>query len=273
LLLAPLYGFTLVELETTPTHSIVRVGVEGETNEFDLDDFRHGLRALVLEELDRVREARDGRSSIDLATVPEAQAAAELKDFRKVVELLGTWAMPLTFLLRTPDGQALNDETRILLGSALQLLGEAWIETGEAQQGEEMLRLAIQYCVDTDGAGNAYAKLGLALFRLKRFGEAIAPLRRAANLQAPAAMVWPSLSVALLQRGRLLAAWGATEEGLSAGVEDPRLMAVRGRVRARLPAMAQWDKWLGLQPESDGSSLAGPPSAPSENRPSRDRTP
>ena len=257
LLLAPLYGFSLTELETTDEDSIIRVGIDGDINEFDLDDFRHGLRALVLEELDRVRDAQDSRSSIDLATLPEAQAAAERKDFAKVVELLGTWAMPLTFLLRTPDGQGLNAETRILLGDALQLLGDAWIETGEAQQGEEMLRLSIQYCVDTDGAANAYAKLGLALFRLKRFGEAIAPLRRAANLQAPAHVVWPALSVALLERDRLLAAWGATEEALSAGVDDPRLMAVRGRVRARLPAMTQWEKWLGLEaPESSPSSAS-----------------
>src|SRR5690606_2855542 len=113
LLLAPLYGFSLTELETTDEDSIIRVGTDGDINEFDLDDFRHGLRALVLEELDRVRDAQDSRSSIDLATLPEAQAAAERKDFAKVVELLGTWAMPLTFLLRTPDGQGLNAETRI----------------------------------------------------------------------------------------------------------------------------------------------------------------
>ncbi len=245
LLLAPLYGFTVVELETKPKGAVIKVSIDGELSEFELDDFRHGLRALVLEELDRVRDERDSRNSFDPAAVPEAQAAAERKDFAKVVELLGAWAMPLTFLLRTPDGQALSDDSRVVLGTALQLLGEAWIETGELQQGEEMLRLAVQYCVDTDGASSAYLKLGLALFRLKRFGEAIAPLRRAANLQAPARAVWPALSIAFLERDRLLAAWGATEEGLSAGVDDPRLMAVRGRVRARLPAMSKWEEWLG----------------------------
>src|SRR5690606_34037257 len=129
---------------------VIKVSIDGELSEFELDDFRHGLRALVLEELDRVRDERDSRNSFYPAAVPEAQAAAERKDFAKVVELLGAWAMPLTFLLRTPDGQALSDDSRVVLGTALQLLGEAWIETGELQQGEEMLRLAVQYCVDTD---------------------------------------------------------------------------------------------------------------------------
>jgi tetratricopeptide (TPR) repeat protein len=243
LLLAPLYGFSLTELEVGPGGSRIKTRIDGEECELTLADFRQGLRALVLDELDRVQRSQESRNSIDLATIPEAQAAADKKDHARVVELLGNWAMPLTFLLRTPDGQALNDETRILLASALQLLGEAQIASGEEASGEEMLRLAVQYCVDTDGAGSAYHKLGAALFGLKRFGEAIAPLRRAANLNAPAEKVWPLLAVAFLERNRLLAAWGATEEARASGVVDPRIAAVRGLVLRRLPALERWESW------------------------------
>lgn len=244
LLLAPLYGFSLTELDIRPNGSRITARIDGEECELSLADFRQGLRALVLDELDRVQRAQDNRNSIDLAAIPEARAAAERRDHARVVELLGNWAMPLTFLLRTPDGQALNDETRILLASALQLLGEAQIATGEANSGEEMLRLAVQYCVDTEGAGGAYAKLGAALFGLRRYGEAIAPLRRAANLNAPAEQVWPMLAQSFLERNRLLAAWGATEEARSHGVTDPRVAAVRGVVLRRLPQLENWETWL-----------------------------
>lgn len=244
LLLAPLYGFSLTELEVLPEGSRLRMRIDGEDCELSLADFRQGLRALVLEELDRVQQAQDNRNSIDLAAIPEAQAAAAQKDFARVIDLLGSWAMPLSFLLRTPDGQALNDETRVLLASALQLLGEAHIATDDETSGEEMLRLAVQYCVDTDGAATAYLKLGTALFGLQRFGEAIAPLRRAANLNAPAELVWPLLAVAFLERHRLLAAWGATEEARALGIADPRIAAVRGVVVRRMPALEQWESWL-----------------------------
>jgi hypothetical protein len=244
LLLAPLYGFSLTEIDVRPSGSQLKTRIDGEECELSLADFRQGLRALVLDELDRAQRAEENRNSIDLAAIPEAQAAADEKNHARVIELLGNWAMPLTFLLRTPDGQALNDETRILLASALQLLGEAQIASGEATSGEEMLRLAVQYCVDTDGAGTAYVKLGAALFGLQRYGEAIAPLRRAANLNAAAEAVWPLLAVAFLERNRLLAAWGATEEGRASGVSDPRLAAVRGVVLRKLPHLERWDAWV-----------------------------
>lgn len=256
LLLAPLYGFSLSELEVRAAGSRIKARIDGEECELTLADFRQGLRALVLDELDRVQRSQENRNSIDLAAIPEARAAAERNEHTRVVELLGNWAMPLTFLLRTPDGQALNDETRILLASALQLLGEAQIAIGETTSGEEMLRLSVQYCVDTDGAGAAYTKLGAALFGLKRYGEAIAPLRRAANLNAPADLIWPMLAQSFLERRRLLAAWGATEEARSNGISDPRIAAVRGAVLRQLPQLEQWETWLSGKFEGRGSTRA-----------------
>ena len=50
-----------------------------------------------------------------------------------------------------------------------------------------------------------------------RPGEAIGPLRRAANLGAPGERVWPNLARAFLQRGRLVACYSAVLEAKAAG--------------------------------------------------------
>jgi hypothetical protein len=63
-----------------------------------------------------------------------------------------------------------------------------------------------------------------------RSGEAIAPLRRAANLGAPGDQVWPLLAQAFAHRGRLLAAYAAAMEakvaGSSANLLEPVLRQV-----------------------------------------------
>lgn len=245
LLLAPLFGLSLVELLVAAEGSHIVVSRDGVEEEYELEEFRRLVRACVLEELDRAAAEAPGRSGIDPNLIPEAEAAAERGEHARVVELLGSWAMPLTLLLRTPNGHALNEETRALLGKALGLLGMSALETGEAPQAEDVLRLAVQYTVDTRHAADAYARLGIALHRMERSAEAIAPLRRAINLGAEAARVWPPLSEAFLARNRLLAALGAVEEAVAAGVEDERLDGVRSRVRALLPQLEAWESVVG----------------------------
>jgi hypothetical protein len=245
LLLAPLYGLSLLELLIDKSGAHLTLSNDGVEEEYELEEFRRALRSLVVEELDRVTAEAPGRAGIDPSVIPQAEAAANQGDHGKVLELLGNWAMPLTLLLRTPNGQMLNEETRALLGGALGLLGMASLETGEVGQAEDVLRLAVQYTVDTAHAAPAYARLGIALLRMDRPAEAIAPLRRAVNLGAPAATVWPPLGEALLARNRLLAALGAVEEAVASGVSDPRLDAVRAQVRARLPELSAWEALLG----------------------------
>jgi len=59
-----------------------------------------------------------------------------------------TWPAPLAPVPRTPDGQMLTADARGLIAKGLGLLGTACVKIGEEQQGEEVMRLAVQYAQD-----------------------------------------------------------------------------------------------------------------------------
>ncbi|MGC4086302.1 MAG: hypothetical protein QM756_00105 [Polyangiaceae bacterium] len=136
--------------------------------------------------------------------------------------------------MRTPEGQTLSSDTRALIARALGLLGSACVSLGELGKGEEVLRLAVQYAGDSPAASDVYLRLGDAMMSDGRSGEAIGPLRRAANLGAPSDRVWPLLARALMERGRMLAAYAAVLEGQSAGVSVDSLAAVLKQVSSSL---------------------------------------
>ena len=120
-------------------------------------------------------------------------------------------------------------------------LGSACIAVAEVEKGEEVLRLAVQYAGDTEMAPEIYLRLGESMMRTDRAAEAIAPLRRAANLGAPGERVWPLLAGALLGRKRYLAALGAAIEARDAGVSSEALAPVLGALETELgPALAAW---------------------------------
>src|SRR6187402_1808333 len=216
LLLAPLYGYSLRELNVIDGESHIELMHDGVEETYQLAAFRARLRTHVREELDRVQRG-GGRGAIDLSRVPEAEHAVARGDHVKVLELLGAWPAPLAIFLRTPEGQMLNVETRGLIARALGLLGSACIVLGEIGKGEEVLRLGVQYAGDGPQAPDIYFRLGSAMLSDGRAGEAIGPLRRAANLGAPGDKVWPLLAQALAARGRFIAAYAATLEARAAG--------------------------------------------------------
>ncbi len=111
----------------------------------------------------------------------------------------------------------LNADTRALIARALGLLGSACIALGEMGKGEEVLRLGVQYAGDGSAASDIYFRLGESMLGDARPGEAIGPLRRAANLGAPGDRVWPMLAQALLSRSRYVAAFSAVLEAKAAG--------------------------------------------------------
>jgi hypothetical protein len=240
LLLAPLYGYALGELRIESDGSKIYLRHDGVEESYPLTAFRARMRTHVREELERVTRA-SSRGAIELSRVAEAEQAAQRGDHVRVLELLGAWPAPLAIFLRTPDGQMLNAETRSLIARALGYLGSACIALGEVGKGEEVLRLGVQYAGDGPAAGDLYYRLGEAMHADGRPGEAIGPLRRAANLGAPGDRVWPMLAQALVARGRYLAALGAVLEGRSAGADPlalaPVLEAVRGGLGARFGAV------------------------------------
>jgi tetratricopeptide (TPR) repeat protein len=248
LLLAPLYGYALRELTVEPEASRLRLAHDGVEETYLLGAFRARMRAHVREELERVTRPQT-RGAIELSRVAEAEQAAERGDHVRILELLGAWPAPLAIFLRTPEGQMLNVETRSLIAKALCLLGSACIVLGEIGKGEEVLRLGVQYAGDGPAASDVYLRLGSAILGDGRSGEAIGPLRRAANLGAPGEKVWPLLAEALLARGRYLAAFAAVEEARLSGVNAESLSAVLAGVRRALgPAFAPLEAELTREP-------------------------
>jgi len=187
----------------------------------------------VREELERVARPQS-RSAIDLSRFSEAEQAGQRGDHIRVLELLGAWPAPLAIFLRTPEGQTLSPDTRALIARALGLLGGACVALGEIGKGEEVLRLAVQYAGDGSAAADVYMRLGEAMMMDSRPGEAIGPLRRAANLGAPGERVWPQLARAFFQRGRLVACYSAVLEAQAAGYPVEELSGLVEQVSAAL---------------------------------------
>ncbi|MDX2054312.1 MAG: hypothetical protein SFV15_18065 [Polyangiaceae bacterium] len=231
LLLAPIYGYSLLELTAGPTGSHIRVLHDGVEELHPLIAFRGRLRAHVREELSRSQRSA---SAIDLTRVAEAEKAARAGEHVRVLELLGAWPAPLAIFLRTPEGQQLSAETRATIARGLGLLGSGCIALDEVNKGEEILRLAIQYAGDGPEASDIYRRLGLSIVQDGRPGEAIGPLRRAANLGSPADAIWPILAEAFAARGRNLAALAAALEGQAGGVPPERFSEARNRAESAL---------------------------------------
>jgi hypothetical protein len=245
LLLAPLYGYSLNHLTLSDASDSLDLTHDGIEETYTLDEFRFRIRTHVREELERISRG-GGKGAIDLGRVTEADAAEQKRDWVRVVELLGTWPAPLAIFLRTPEGQLLGNETKALIAKGLGSLGSACIHLGEVEKGEEVLRLAVQYAGDGPSAPEIFSRLGASMMLDQRYGEAIGPLRRAANLGAPADAVWPLLAEAFAHRGRHAAAIGALLEAKAAGVEASELSRSRELISAKLgDSLSAWEQLVG----------------------------
>lgn len=245
LLLAPLYGYSLVSLSLDgisgddAEESTITVMHDGVEEKYDLDSFRLRIRAHVREELDRV--ATGARSAIDLSKVAEAEACALKKEWPKVIALLGTWPAPLAIFLRTPEGQMLAPEARALIAKGLGLLGSACVHLGEIEQAEEVFRIGIQYAQEGMAAAELFRRLGEALLLNDRPGEAIGPLRRAIAFGGLPQEVYPPLARAFIKRGRYVAAFACLKDALAAGASEKELAEDIREVETKLgPPLTAW---------------------------------
>ena len=242
LLLAPLYGYSLLKLDLDEDEGaqlvVLHDGVE-ETHA--LDAFRFRVRALVREELERA--ASGSRSAIDLSKVTEAETAAAVGDWSKVVTLLGSWPAPLAIFLRTPEGQLLTPDARGLIAKGLGLLGSACVYLGEIEQAEEVFRIGIQYAQEGLAAADLFRRLGEALLKSERPGEAIAPLRRALAFGGSPGEVMPLLARAFLRRKKWVAAYACLRDAVQAGVEERDIAQELREVEGELGVpIAEWKR-------------------------------
>jgi len=247
LLLAPLFGYSLTSLSHDAFGSMLRAQRDGVEELYELEEFRARIRLHVRDELQRAERPSAGKGAIDLSKVQEAEEAAARGDELRVLELLGAWPAPLAIFLRTPEGQVLSAEARGRIATALALLGSACISLGETEKGEEILRLGIQYAGDSPAAPDVYYRLGQSMMRTGRFGEAIGPLKRAANLGASGPGVWIALSLAFTERNRWLAAFGAALEAKDNGAEEEPLALLFKKIEQRFGApLVEWRKLVGV---------------------------
>jgi tetratricopeptide (TPR) repeat protein len=245
LLLAPLYGYSLQKLVIEPPSrgaaQLAQLWVrrDGVEEDYELETFRMRMRAHVREELERASSGQ--RSAIDLAKVAEAEAASLKGEWTKVIQLLGAWPAPLAIFLRTPEGQTLAPDARALISKGLGLLGSACVHLGEVEQAEEVFRIGIQYAQEGLAAADLFRRLGDALLKSGRAGEAVGPLRRATAFGAPNSEIFPLLGKALLERKRYVAAYACFRDAIAAGVAERDLQEELRQIETALgPALTAW---------------------------------
>ncbi|MBI4953897.1 MAG: hypothetical protein HY908_17870 [Myxococcales bacterium] len=242
LLLAPLYGYGLKELVIDGKKPTVVLERAAQIESYPLKSFQARLREHVQEDLERGVE-RQGGTAIDLEHVAKAEAAAKSGDHKAVVALLGSWPMPLAIYWRTPEGQMLPEAARQRIADGLGLLGTAVSKLGDPSQGEEILRLAVQYAQDGRAAAGIFQRLGRMLLDSQRYGEAVGPLRRAQTLGAPPKELFIDLATAFSRRGRHVAAIACVEEAARAGADKKALAPLRSELEQALgPALVAWKK-------------------------------
>ena len=244
LLLAPLFGYSLQRLRIDDDDSSVEYLRHGSPDATEVSIFREMLLDHVRQDLERGVQRRGG-TAIDLKNVDEAEAAAEKEDWQKVVQLLGAWPMPLSIYWRTPEGQMLPEQARQRIAEGLGLLGMACAKIGDNSQGEEVLRLAVQYAQDGSAAPTIFARLGAIFLEGERPGEAIGPLRRAYALGGGAELVLPQLMQAFLDRGRPVSALAYYEEASERGLNEEQLAPYTKQLQDRLgKALEGWRQLL-----------------------------
>jgi tetratricopeptide (TPR) repeat protein len=234
-LLAPIFGLRLEELVVTAEEGAkIRVSTMDSEREISLEGFRELIRELIRAE---VRSSRPSAPfAIDLAAIGEAEAAIEIQDYDRAIELLGAWPGPLSLLLRTAEGQKLTPEVRASLARALGLLGTAYVHRERFEWAEEVMRLAIQWGQDSPAASELFTRMGEAYVRRERHGEAIGFLRRALALGASRRDVVPHLARAYAARGRWVAAVLSAEEAAALGASEESMLEILTKGRDVLGA-------------------------------------
>lgn len=250
-LLSALDGVTLESLRVQDDGAATVVfSASGARHEVPVDELEQGL-------LDRVREdasalAASTRSTFDLAAIPEAEARSSRGDWDGTIELLASWAGPLSMIVRTAEGQRLGAEVRTQLARALGLLGTAYAKKREFEQGENVLRLGIQWGQEGAISAELFYRLGLSALERNESGEAIGHLRRSLALGHARAEIMPRLAHAFADRGRFVAAMTCVDEATALGVPDVALAATRALCDAALGDA--WRAFRGYVPLSNPAS-------------------
>lgn len=243
-LLAPLFGFGLLELRVGDGEPGIVVEFRGTTDEMPLAEFR----SLILERVAAEGQGAAAPFSLDLNLVIDAQRRTDAEDWNGVIEVLGNWPGPLSMLLRTAEGQNLAEDVKQQLALALGMLGSAYAAQENVDWAEEIIRLGIQWGQQSTGPalGELFWRLGEIHLRRGQHGQAIGVLRRAQALGVPEVQVLPVLGMCFAARGRRLPALLCLESAAAQGGLDPEMEALRDEQRDALGEA--WTKFRELVP-------------------------
>jgi tetratricopeptide (TPR) repeat protein len=233
-LLAPLFGFGLVELAFDDNGALELVyetddGRERKSVQAFRESIRQQVRALAQNE-----DESESPFAIDLSALPAAEKAMAVSDYDRTIDLLGSWPGPLSMLLRTAEGQSLASDVKATLAHALGLLGTAYANRGRHDWADEVMRLGIQWGQEGSAAGELFWRMGEASVARDRYGEAIGLLRRALSLGASRAAALPLLARCYEARDRWVAAALCAEEALVEGAKEEEMRALIDRARDHL---------------------------------------
>jgi len=128
----------------------------------------------------------------------------------------------------------LPEQARQRIAEGLGLLGTACAKLGNEVQGEEVLRLAVQYAQDGKAAAEIFLRLGKMFLDGERWGEAIGPLRRARALGSKPEEVLPDIVRAFVARDRGFAALAFVLEAEDKGLADDVVGELRKSVKDKL---------------------------------------
>jgi hypothetical protein len=224
LLVAPLFDLRLENVIASPeTPQRVVVGflsTTGGMTFLEWPTFEALIHQLVMSDM---RGATEEPFRLDLTAVDDARAAAARGDHEGVIRMLENWPGLLAALQRTPVARKLAAPQVSLIGEGLLLLGRAFEVQGRLVWSEELYRLGLQIAREQPPSRDLFLRLGELLVDGERYGESIAPLRRALALGADEREVLPVLGRALLRRGRKVAAALVLARASSAGAEAPGL--------------------------------------------------
>lgn len=258
-LLAPVFGILLVALhfgdDAPPT---ITVEMDETSEEMSVERLRELIRDRVRADVQQARPPT--QFSIDVEVVAEAEQANAQGDWERTIDLLGSWPGPLSLLMRTAEGQALEPPVRVALARGLGLLGTAYVQTGQSEWAEEIMRLGIQWSQDGEAAADLFRRLGEAYVVQERDAEAIGFFRRALALGAGPREVLPPLARCFASRGRYVAAAACLDEAEAFGVDREALAPVRAQLEGRLGE--SWSHFRDLVPVSGPERETAPP--PSE---------
>ncbi|MCS6856392.1 MAG: hypothetical protein NZM37_01650 [Sandaracinaceae bacterium] len=234
LFLAPIYRIELLAIEWSDGGlPLIVCRTDGQTLSLRLEELDQLLRTRILAE--RVPWARPRSWSIDMASLMEAERAAQAGNHARVLEILESWIEPLALLVRSSVSANLSSEIRQAAVRALGMIATANAAIGQREWAEEIYRLGIQWNADSPEGALLYKQLGEMRLEADRAGEAIGLFCRALLLwdkeperyKNERALTLLALARAFAARHRWLAALACIRQSKALGLSSPLAEEIR----------------------------------------------